>query len=147
MTGLPRRVSGEAVYATLGAAAPAGVTKQELLDATGLSTNQVSLGLAWVRDIAATEHATPLTWDHRHGYRLDDNDGTWTAYEPSQIRTRLGSLSRFVKAPSHPTTRGPPTASGSPSSSTPPPTSTTPTPSWSDATPSWSASGGPSPRA
>ncbi|MEV4064683.1 hypothetical protein [Nonomuraea dietziae] len=67
---IPVNVCGEQVRITLMEARPAALTTRQLMIATGLSAYYVRKGLQWVKDKAALEHLTPLTWTPKKGYRF-----------------------------------------------------------------------------
>jgi len=41
---------------------PAGLTTRQLVAATGLNLGHVRKGVVYVREVAAMQHLTPLTW-------------------------------------------------------------------------------------
>jgi hypothetical protein len=59
-------------------------------------------GLVDVKERAATEHLTPLTWTRRDGHRFSDEPADWIAYELAQIHTNLTRISRLIKGTAHP---------------------------------------------
>lgn len=93
---LPTHVTGERVRIALTEASPAGLTTPQLVAATQLSAAQVHRGVVWIRDVAATEHLTPLTWSHRDGYRFSDDPDDWVAYEVAQLHTELTRIGRLI---------------------------------------------------
>lgn len=64
----PRHISGELVYRAIRDNPGIG-SRTEIAVLTGLTVNQVSTGIVWVKEIAAYEHKTPFTWSRLKGYR------------------------------------------------------------------------------
>lgn len=93
---LQRHISGERVFDAL-QQHPQGLPKPGIADLTGLSLNQVSVGLTWVRDVAAGEHTTPVTWTREHGYQLAPDADICRAYEHAQLRSKLVGLTRLAR--------------------------------------------------
>lgn len=89
-------VSGEKVRVALMQARPRGLTVAELIQVTGLSRSQVAVGIRWIRDYAAAQHLTPLTWRRRDGYRFSDDLADWTCWERTDLRTRLRGFVRAI---------------------------------------------------
>lgn len=92
---LARHISGERVFEAL-QAHPDGLPKPALASLTNLSTNQVGIGITWIRDVAAGEHTTPITWTREHGYQLSPDTDILRTYEHAQIRTKLVGLTRLM---------------------------------------------------
>ncbi|ROP34475.1 hypothetical protein [Couchioplanes caeruleus] len=68
------------------------------MTATELSAYQVRAGVTYLRDVAAAEHMTPLTWSRRDGYRFSAEPGDWIAYERACVRTELTRIARLISA-------------------------------------------------
>ncbi|WP_242909789.1 hypothetical protein [Actinomadura terrae] len=79
-------------------ARPAGLTTRQLVIATGLSEYYVRKGLQWIKDKAALEHLTPLTWSQKQGYRFPDDPADWIAYERRQFHHELTRITRLISA-------------------------------------------------
>ncbi|XVV07758.1 hypothetical protein ACQPW3_21220 [Actinosynnema sp. CA-248983] len=95
---LPEHVCGEQVRLALVEARPAGLTARQLVAATKLSPSQVRRGLLHVRTVLASQHATPLIWTRRDGYRLAPDLPELIDYERAQFRMELTRISRLVTA-------------------------------------------------
>jgi hypothetical protein len=93
---LPKNVCGERVRIALVEARPAGLTLKQLVAATGLSAYQVSRGILWIKETAATEHLTPLIWTRRDGYRFPSDPADWIAYERAQFKAALTRVGRLL---------------------------------------------------
>lgn len=91
----PRHVSGERVYQAL-AAHPEGLPKPAIADLTGLSLNQVGVGITWIRDVLASEYGEPIIWARDRGYQLKPDFDLCRAYEHAQLRTKLVGLTRLM---------------------------------------------------
>jgi hypothetical protein len=99
---LEANVSGEQVRMALMEARPAGLTFKQLVLATDLSAYHVRKGINYIKDTAALEHLTPLTWNQRDGYRFPLNIEDWVGYELRQLDTlflRVGRLINSTLAP------------------------------------------------
>lgn len=94
--GLPRHISGERVFEAL-QNHPDGLHKPPLAELTGLSHNQIGVGLTWIREVAASEHTSPLTWTRQNGYQLSPGTETCEAYEYSQLRSKLVGMIRLMR--------------------------------------------------
>jgi hypothetical protein len=94
--GIPKHVSGERVLAAL-LDHPSGLRKIDLATVTGLSPNQVTIGLQWVRDVAASEHPFPVTWTRQAGYSIQDDNELCCHYEYLQLRSKFVSLARLMR--------------------------------------------------
>lgn len=94
--GLPRHISGERVFVAL-QNHPDGLHKSAIAELTGLSLNQVGVGLTWIREVAAGEHTSPLTWTRQNGYQLSPGTEILEAYEHSQLRSKLVGLVRLMR--------------------------------------------------
>ncbi|MFC9976721.1 hypothetical protein ACFVH6_38060 [Spirillospora sp. NPDC127200] len=95
---VPKHVCGERVRVALMEARPAGLTTKQLMVATGLSEYYVRKGLEWIKDKAALEHLTPLTWTFKQGYRFPTDVADWHAYERRQFSTELTRFTRLITA-------------------------------------------------
>lgn len=93
-TRISRATSGELVRQTLMQAQPAGLSTDQLVQATELSPNQVRNGLLWIRETAAAEHLTPLTHTRRDGYRFSQDPNDWKQFENAQLRRILTMVLR-----------------------------------------------------
>lgn len=93
---LPPHVTGERVRIALAEARPAGLTTAQLVAATQLSPAQIHRGIMWIRDIAATEHLTPLTWNRCEGYRFSEDPDDWIVYEAAQLHAELTRIGRLI---------------------------------------------------
>ncbi|MHA7134464.1 hypothetical protein [Oerskovia turbata] len=71
---------------------PDGRQLPEICDALGLTRSQVRGGLRWIREVAASEHYTPLTYSRRAGYQLSDDPGVWTTAELAHARAQLTAI-------------------------------------------------------
>ena len=89
-------VCGEAVWSALMEARPAGLTLAQLALATRLGHSQVRRGLLHIKEIAALEHETPLTWSQQGGYQLSGESEDWIRYERAQFRMELTRISRLL---------------------------------------------------
>ncbi|WP_370948830.1 hypothetical protein AB5J62_15095 [Amycolatopsis sp. cg5] len=89
---LPRPVVGERVRLALEAARPGALKTAALVEVTELSLYQVRNGLRWIRETAAVEHLTPLTWTFRSGYAFSDEPEDWVDYEQRQVIAALTKL-------------------------------------------------------
>ncbi|UQA96603.1 hypothetical protein [Streptomyces halobius] len=87
---------GDLVRAALMEAAPSGLKTRHLVAATRLNPWQVTRGLAHIKDVAAAEHLTPITWTFREGFRFSDEPADWIAYEKKQFRQILNRLTRVI---------------------------------------------------
>lgn len=94
--GLPRHISGERVYEAL-QNHPDGLHKAAVAELTGLSLNQVGVGLTWIREVAASEHSTPLTWTRQNGYQLSPGTQICQMYEHGQLRSKLVGMIRLMR--------------------------------------------------
>lgn len=65
---IPRNVKAERARLALLEARPGGLTTRQLCAATGLTTSQVRDGIRDIKEHAALEHLTPLTWSYKSGY-------------------------------------------------------------------------------
>lgn len=100
--GVARNVKGERVRLALLEARPSGLSTRQLAAATGMSTNQVRDGLTEIRERAAIEHLTPLTWTRPGGHCFSEEPADWIAYERTQVHTNLTRISRLIKGTAHP---------------------------------------------
>ncbi|MGK5556223.1 hypothetical protein ACSNOI_31865 [Actinomadura kijaniata] len=91
-------VCGERVRVALMEARPAGLTTKQLVTATGLSEYYVRKGLQWIKEKAALENLTPLTWTAKDGYRFPVDVADWIAYERRQFNTELTRITRLITA-------------------------------------------------
>lgn len=91
-----RHISGERVFHAL-QEYPAGLSKQDLARTTGLSVNQVTVGIMWARDIAAAEHLSPITWTRAHGYQAAPGIDIVDAYVHTQLHMKLVALTRLMR--------------------------------------------------
>ncbi|MEC3982552.1 hypothetical protein [Amycolatopsis sp. H20-H5] len=89
---LARAVVGERVRLALVAARPEGLSTRQLIDVTELTLYQVRNGLRWIRETAAAEHLTPLTWTLRGGYAFSDDPSDWIIFEKRQLDAVLNKL-------------------------------------------------------
>ncbi|MFD0919083.1 hypothetical protein ACFQ16_04930 [Saccharopolyspora rosea] len=80
------------------AARPNGLSVKEIMDTTDLSRSQVAAGILWIKEKAAGENLTPLSWSRKEGYRFSDDPTDWIEYERSQTRKTLTGLVRMVKS-------------------------------------------------
>jgi len=64
--------------------------------ATRLGLSQVRRGLMHIKEIAALEHETPLTWSREVGYQLSGECEDWIRYERAQFRMELTRISRLL---------------------------------------------------
>lgn len=94
---LPKHVTGEQVRFAIMTARPGGLHKKQLVHVTDLTPSQVTNGIVWIREVAASEHLTPLTYSRRHGYRFSDDPNDWADYERSEMRRVLTTILRTVK--------------------------------------------------
>jgi hypothetical protein len=94
---IARNVKAERVRLALLEARPGGLTSQQLRAATGLTISQVRGGLTEIREHAAMEHLTPLTWSRNTGHCFSQEPADWIAYERAQIHTGLTRFARLVK--------------------------------------------------
>lgn len=103
---MPRRIAGnvkaERVRLALLEARPGGLTIQQLCTATGLSVTQVRGGLTEIKDHAAMEHLTPLTWSRNAGYCFSREPSDWIAYERAQVHSGLTRFVRLIKGTAYP---------------------------------------------
>jgi hypothetical protein len=95
---LAANVCGERVRVALMEARPAGLTTRQLVAATTLNLYQVRKGLLHIREVAAMEHLTPLTWSYKEGYRFSTDVADWIAYEKAQFHTELTRITRLITA-------------------------------------------------
>lgn len=95
-TRMTRAVAGELVREALMQARPAGLSKKQLAEATGLTLNQVSNGITWIREVAASERLTPLTYTRRDGYRFSDEPDDWVDFERATMLRQLTSIRRTL---------------------------------------------------
>ncbi|WP_223168222.1 hypothetical protein [Nonomuraea sp. SYSU D8015] len=95
---LPANVCGERVRVALMEARPAGLTLKQLAIATGMSVYYVRKGLLWIKDTAAMEQLTPLTWTAKEGFRFPPDPADWIAYERRQFHTELTRITRLITA-------------------------------------------------
>ncbi|SEH00834.1 hypothetical protein SAMN05444920_11823 [Nonomuraea solani] len=79
-------------------ARPAALITKQLMIATGMSVYYVRKGLQWVKDKAALEHLTPLTWTPKEGYRFSTDPADWISYERRQFHTELTRITRLITA-------------------------------------------------
>ncbi|GAA2966986.1 RacP protein [Streptomyces enissocaesilis] len=79
-------------------ARPAGLSFQQLVRASGLSTSQVRAGLAMLKDIIAENGWPPLSCNRADGYQLGAPRDVLEAYERSVISEKLTEFGRFIKA-------------------------------------------------
>jgi hypothetical protein len=93
---VPANVCGEKVRIALMEARPAGLTLRQLVSATRLSAYQVRKGILWIKEVAATEHLTPITYTAKDGYRFPTESADWTLYERSQFAAALTRISRLL---------------------------------------------------
>ncbi|MEQ4725339.1 DUF6192 family protein [Nonomuraea sp. B19D2] len=54
--------------------------------------------LQWVKDKAALEHLTPLTWTPKEGYRFSADPAEWISYERHRFHTELTRITRLITA-------------------------------------------------
>src|ERR1700756_462226 len=103
---MPRRIAGnvkaERVRLALLEARPGGLTIQQLCTATGLSVTQVRGGLTEIKEHAAMEHLTPLTWSRNAGYCFSWEPSDWIAYERAQVHNGLTRFVRLIKGTAYP---------------------------------------------
>src|SRR5690242_15625204 len=100
--GIARNVKAERVRLALLEARPGGLTIQQLCTATGLTLSQVRGGLTEIRDHAAMEHLTPLTWSPRTGHCFSQEPADWIAYERAQVHTGLTRFVRLIRGTADP---------------------------------------------
>lgn len=93
---LPRNVCGERVRIALMEARPAGLTLKQLVSATRLSPYQVRKGILWIKEVAAIENLTPITYTAKDGYRFPVDSADWTLYEKAQFAAALTRVSRLL---------------------------------------------------
>jgi hypothetical protein len=91
---ITRNIKAERVRLALLEARLGGLTIHQLCAATGLTAGQVRGGLTEIREHAAIEHLTPLTWSRNTGHCFSQEPSDWIAYERGQIH---GGLTRFVR--------------------------------------------------
>jgi hypothetical protein len=94
--GLSANVCGEQVRIALMEARPAGLSLDQLVIATGLSPYYVRKGLNYIKDTAALEHLTPLTWTRQDGYRFPVHVEDWITYELGQVESLFNRMSRII---------------------------------------------------
>jgi hypothetical protein len=99
---IARTVKAERVRLALLEARPGGLTVQQLCAATGLTISQVRGGLTEIREHAAVEHLTPLTWSRNSGHCFSQEPSDWIAYERVQIHTGLTRFVRLIKGTAYP---------------------------------------------
>jgi hypothetical protein len=102
MRGIPKNVKGERVRLALLEARPAGLSTKQLITVTELTGSQVGSGLVDIKERAAAEHLTPLTWTRLDGHRFSEEPADWIAYERAQIHTNLTRISRLIKGTAYP---------------------------------------------
>ena len=95
-------VKAERVRLALLEARPGGLTIQQLCTATGLSVTQVRGGLTEIKEHAAMEHLTPLTWSRNAGYCFSWEPSDWIAYERAQVHSGLTRFVRLIKGTAYP---------------------------------------------
>lgn len=95
-TRMTRAAAGELVRQALMQARPAGLNKKQLTEHTELSINQVTNGITWIREIAASEHLTPLTYTRRDGYRFSQDPDDWIDFERATMLRQLTSIRRTL---------------------------------------------------
>lgn len=61
-----------------------------------MSRNQVTNGLTWIRETAAAEHLTPLTYTRAEGYRFSGDPNDWFLFERGQLLRMLTSIKRTL---------------------------------------------------
>jgi hypothetical protein len=98
LRGLAANVCGERVRLALMEARPAGLSTRQLVAATALNLYQVRKGLLYIREVAAMQHLTPLSWSHKEGYRFSADPADWIAYEKAQFHTELTRITRLITA-------------------------------------------------
>jgi hypothetical protein len=96
-----RHVSGERVFNIL-LQHPEGLSKADIARLTDLSPNQVTVGLVWIREIAASEHTKPIIWTRGNGYQLAPDPDIMHLYEVAQFHARFVSLIRFMRGTTAP---------------------------------------------
>ncbi|WP_406635450.1 hypothetical protein [Amycolatopsis sp. WGS_07] len=89
---LPKAVTGERVRLALVEARPGGLTTKELIAVTELSLYQVRNGIRWIREAAAAQHRTPLTWTRLGGWSFTDDLSAWIDFETHDVRISLSRL-------------------------------------------------------
>lgn len=103
---MPHRIAGnvkaERVRLALIEARPGGLTFGQLCTATGLTASQVRGGLTEIKEHAAMEHLTPLTWSHGTGYCFSREPSDWIAYERAQVHMGLTRFVRLIKGTAYP---------------------------------------------
>lgn len=101
-TRMTRAAAGELVRQALLQVRPNGLSTEQLAEATNLTRSQVSNGLIWIRETAASEHLTPLTHTHADGYRFSQEPADWIEFERAQLRRMLTTLQRTLTAVADP---------------------------------------------
>ncbi|WP_025088300.1 hypothetical protein [Mycobacteroides abscessus] len=99
---IARNVKAERVRLALLEARPGGLTTQQLCTTTGLTASQVRTGLTEIKEHAAIEHLTPLTWSYRDGYCFSREPSDWIAYERAQVHSGLTRFVRLIKGTAYP---------------------------------------------
>lgn len=99
---IPRNVKVERVRLALLEARPGGLTTTQLCAATGLTVSQVREGIKGIKEYAALEHLTPLTWSHKTGHALAQDPRDCTGYERSQVHTELTRIARLITGTVYP---------------------------------------------
>lgn len=99
---IPRNVKAERVRLALLEARPGGLTMQQLCAATGLTASQVRDGLREIREHAAMEHLTPLTWSRKSGHGFLEEPSDWIAFERSQVHAILTRAVRLITGTAYP---------------------------------------------
>jgi hypothetical protein len=97
-----RNVKGERVRLALLEARPDGLTIQQLCAATALTISQVRGGLTEIREHAAMEHLTPLTWSPTSGHYFSQEPADWITYERAQVHAGLTRFVRLIRGTADP---------------------------------------------
>ncbi|WP_207943668.1 hypothetical protein [Actinomadura sp. KC345] len=79
-------------------ARPAGLALKQLMVATGLSAHHVRKGLNHIKDVAALEHLTPLTYTRKDGYQFPVNPADWITHEIAVLSSEFNRISRIITA-------------------------------------------------
>lgn len=96
-----RHVSGERVFNTL-LQHPEGLYKADIARLARLSPNQVTVGMVWIREFAASEHIKPLIWTRKNGYQLAPDPEIMNLYEMAQFHAKFVGLLRFMRGTTAP---------------------------------------------
>lgn len=92
----PRHATGEQVLIAI-TSHPEGIRTADIMLVTHQTYSQVRTGLRWVRDVAAAEHMTPLTYTRKEGWRFSDDPSDWRLYESQEMLKILFALLRLTR--------------------------------------------------